>query len=168
MKQYLALAALCLAPVVAQTPQRWSATTGAVSLSSAGSAATIQQPATGASQIIFEYAVVYCSVACQATITANGAAATTTAGTVQALLPSSNLGATAPFNFFTASNASGGVQQGGIVYVQAGVSQLLCLNTQCGQPQTVSLGGAGTNINYTISIGAITGTANITYFLETK
>jgi hypothetical protein len=102
MKHILALAALCLAPAYSQGLARWSATTGDVSLSGAGTAATIQQPAANASQVVFEYAIVYCSVACPVTITANGTAATATAGTINPLLPSPNLSATAPMNFFTA------------------------------------------------------------------
>ncbi len=74
----------CCAPTVAhaQNILRWSATTGDVSLNSAGTTDTIQQPATNGSDVAIDQIVVYCSVACTVTQAANGAAATATAGTV--------------------------------------------------------------------------------------
>ena len=167
MKRLLFFALLCIGIAFGQAPTRWFATTGNVSLSAAATAATIQQPANGATNVSFEMIVVYCSVACPVTLIANGTGATSTAGTVQSLLPS-NLGLVAPFTFWTASNTSGGTQQGGVIQVPGGIPYTICLNTSCGMPATTFLQGAGTNVNYTASIGAITGTANVTFFVETR
>lgn len=146
----------------AQTAVRWVATTGDVSLSGAATAATIQQPATNGSQAFVDQIVIYCSVACNATLSASGTAATTTAGSITPLLPSP-LNAVIPQTFWTASNAGTGTAQGGITHVPAGATVTLCLSPSCGAAGQVIIGqGAGTASNYTVSIASITGTANVT------
>lgn len=164
MKRILLLAALLSAPAFSQQTIRWSATTGDVSLSSAGTTATIQQPATNASQEVLEQVVVYCSVACSVTQAASGTAATTTAGTVTPVLPN-QLSVPVPVNFFTASNVGAGTAQGGAVHIPAGGTVVLCMNTACGNSQNVTLGtSGGTGTNYSVSVSSITGTANITFY----
>ncbi len=70
----------------AQPQNRFSATSGDVSLSGAGTKLTLQQPATNGKQVTMEAAVVYCSVACDLTMAQNGTAATATAGTINSPL----------------------------------------------------------------------------------
>lgn len=142
---------------------RWSATTGDVSLSGAGMTATIQQPATGASNVQFEQVIVYCSVACTVSQAANGAAATATSGTITPILPSS-LSATVTATFWTASNVGTGTPQGGIYHMTGAGTAAFCLNTSCGATKTVSLPVGGSTVNYSITISSITGTANITIY----
>jgi len=156
-----------LGPVFGQQFQRWGATTGDVALSAAATAATIQQPATNASQVLIDQIVVYCSVACSVTQAANGSAATSTAGTVTPILPT-QLSLILPLTFWTASNVGAGTAQGGIVHVPAGATVTLCLSPACGAPAQVTLGaGGGTGTNYTLTVGSITGTANITFYGRT-
>lgn len=163
----LALQACQPVPVHAQNVSRWMATTGDVSLSSAGTTATIQQPATNGSDVAIDQIVVYCSVACSVTQAANGAAATATAGTVNPILPAAT-NTTSPVNFFTASNVGSGTAQGGILHMGAASTYVLCLSTACGNAANVTVGrGGGTAANYSVSIGSVTGTVNITFYLRT-
>lgn len=151
-----------------QQIQRWSATTGDVSLSGAGTTATIQQPATGANQVVIEQVVVYCSVACTVTQSAYGTAATSTAGSVTPLLPTP-VTYMAPFNFFTASNVGAGTQQGAALHVPAGGTVSVCLAVACGNDADTVLGTAGgTAANYSATVGTISGTANITFILQSR
>ena len=161
MKRLLVLLCLSL-PLMAQLPGRWFATTGDVSLSGAGTTATIQQPATNGQQVQIETIVVYCSVACNITQAANGAAATSTAGTIQGILP--NLWTAPTATFWTASNVGSGTAQGGIYHLTSAGSVVFCLNQACGNTQSVNLGAGGTNSNYSVTISSITGTANITFY----
>lgn len=165
MKTIILLAALA-AQLSAQTVVRWVATTGDVALSPGATAATIQQVAvaSGASLAYVDQIVIYCSVACNATLAANGAAATTTAGTVTPLLPTP-LNVSVPLTFWTASNVGTGTSQGGIIHVPAGGTVTLCMSQACGASGQVSFGpGGGTGSNYTVAIASITGTANITVY----
>lgn len=142
----------------AQTQYGYIASTGDVSLSSQTTAATIQQPATNALSVAFPAspttgASVYCSVACTVTITRNSVGATATAGTIVSQLANAP---TPMFNFFTASNVSGG-------------TALITQHVAAGQTFTLDMSGvvlptAGTTSNVTISVGSITGTVNITFF----
>lgn len=158
---YLALG--LAAALHAQNTVRWSATTGDVVLSAAATAATIQQPATNGNQAYIDQVIVYCSVACNVTLAANGTAATATAGTIQPLLPN-QLNAVIPQTFWTASNVGTGTAQSGITHVPAGATVTLCFSPLCGASGQVILGiGAGTAQNFTVSIASITGTANITF-----
>ena len=162
MKRTLfALLALSLSAFGQQTI-RFAATTGDLSLSAA-STATLQQPATNASQVYIDQIVVYCSVACSVTQAANGAGATTTAGTVTPILPTV-LNTTVPVNFFTTSNVGTGTAQGGAVHIPAGGTVVLCLSPSCGNPAQVVLGTGGITANYSATIGSISGTANITFY----
>jgi len=162
MKLLSILAALAFS-AFAQPQLRWAATTGDVTLSSAGTTATVQQQSTNPAQILLDQAVVYCSVACTVTQAANGTAATTTAGTVTPILPN-QLNITVPVNFYTASNVGGGTAQGGAVHLGAGGTVVLCFTPSCGNPAQVTIGTGGTATNYSIVISSITGTTNITFY----
>ena len=161
-----------LNPQFDQNAVRWFATTGDVSLNGAGTTATIQQPATGAQQVQLEQIVVYCSVACNVTQTANGTAATATAGTIQAILPNPLSSSAQPVvpnvTFWTASNVGAGTAQAGIFHIGGLGTQDFCLSTACGALRTVYLaippGSPGGNANYSVTISSITGTANITFY----
>lgn len=154
MKRTLLLS-LCVGLLAFAASSRFSATTGDVSLSGAGTALTIQQPAKNGAPISLESATVYCSVACNVTQTQDGAAATATAGTAVPLLPTPSV-QSAVATVWTASNASGGTTAGGILHIPAGSTVPIDLSK-------VALGpGAGTGSNYTITVSSITGTANIT------
>ena len=156
----LILAAL---PLFAQQQIRWAATTGDVVISAAYTA-TIQQPATNQSQVHLDQIVVYCSAACSVTQAANGSAATTTAGTVTPILPT-GLAVPVPVNFFTASNVGAGTAQGGAVHIAAGAAVVLCFTASCGNPAEVILGsGQGAAANYSVTIGSVSATVNITYY----
>lgn len=162
MKRLILLALFSASLFAQQT--RFAATTGDVSLTSAATAATIQQPATNEQQVYIDQIVVYCSAACVASQAANGTAATTTAGTVTPILPTQlNLPVTA--TFWTASNVGMGTAQGGAVHIPAGGTVTFCLSPSCGNPAQVILGsGLGTKANYTLSIASVTATVNITFF----
>ncbi len=150
----------CLALLLGAIPAHaqinsYSATTGDVVLSGAGTAFTVQQPATNGKQVQLTTAVVWCSVACNATQSQNGTAATATAGTANGTLP---LGTTpASATVWTASNAGAGTPTGGIYHLSA--NQILILTLT---PMT--MGNTGTGTNYTVTISSITGTANVTIF----
>jgi len=157
MKSFLLIGLLALLAFTAsaqQTPNAYSATTGNVTLSGAGTKFTIQQPATNAKQVSLVAAVVQCSVACDVTQSQNGTAATATAGTVNALLP---IGPAAIATVWTASNVGAGTPAGGILSLAAGEHQTLDLTL-------MHMGNTGTGTNYTIAISSITGTANITLY----
>jgi hypothetical protein len=138
----------------------YTATTGNVSLSTAGTAATLQQPTAAPFQQLYGVkASVYCSVACVVTRSKNGTAATTTAGSfVQSpLQPFGTIAALALF--YSASNAGSGTTID-IQNVQAGETRILDLSD-------VFLGPSA-NASYTLSIGSITGTVNITFYVGLK
>lgn len=151
----LVVAVLCAAAgnCCAQV-NRYSATTGDVALVAAGTKFTIQQPATNAKIVTLEAAVIYCSVACDLTQAQNGTAASTTAGTVNPLLPFS---ATALATVWTASNVGAGTAAGGILHLAATEKITLTF-------PNLTMGNTGTATNYTFVIASITGTANITLF----
>lgn len=166
MKRILLILAALAAQLSAQQTVRWAATTGDVVLSGAATAATVQQVATtsGANAAMVDQIVIYCSVSCNATLAVNGAAATTTAGTLTPIAPLP-ANAVIPLTFWTASNVGAGTAQGGIVHIPAGATITLCLSPSCGAAGQVVLGaGGGTGANLTVSIASITGTANITVY----
>lgn len=138
--------------------RRYSATTGDVVLVAAGTKFTIQQPATNANSVQLEAATVYCSAACDLTQSQNGTAASTTAGTVNLLLP---FGIPALATVWTASNVGNGTASGGILHLAAAERVTLDMSK-------VSMGNTGTATNYTWVISSITGTANITVFWSEK
>jgi hypothetical protein len=152
-----------------QTVQRWNATTGDVAVTT-NTTATIQQPASNASQLYIEQILVYCSAACSVTQAVYGTAATTTAGTIIPLVPTP-LNQTAPFNFYTASNVGAGTQQGPIVHIPPGSSipLTLCVSVGCAAQQGVTLGTAGgTLANYSVTVTMATGAANINFIVRTQ
>ncbi len=149
---------LFLLSLAAFAQSNYSATTGDVALSGAGTALTIQQPATGARQVQLQSAVVYCSVACAVSQAENGTAATATAGTAVALLPARRPAAA---TVWTASNAGAGTAAGGILHVAAGSFVVIDLSQ-------IAMGNTGSGTNYTVSVGSITGTANITLLWSEK
>lgn len=156
--------AIALATIQAQEMVSWVATTGDVSLISAASAATVQQPSSAAATAYIDKIVVYCSVACIITQTANGTAATATAGSLTPIQPSP-INAVIPLTFWTSSNLSGGTAQAGAIHVPAGGTVVLCLSPSCGNQSQVLLNtGLGTGANYTASIASISGTVNITFY----
>ena len=170
MKRLFLILALA-APLFAQTTIRWRATTGDVSLSGSAYSATVQQPTVASlsgSAAYLDQVQVYCSVACSVTQAVNGAAATSTAGTFQALLPTP-LNAAVPLTFWTASNVGAGTDQAGITHVPAGGTVILCFTASCGNPAQFIVGpGSGTASNYSVTIAAgVTGTVNITVFGRT-
>jgi len=70
-----------------------------------------------------------------------------------------------PLSFFTASNVGTGTAQGGSLHIFAGDTKVLCLSPTCGNAGQVALPpGGGTAANYSITIGSITGTVNITFY----
>ena len=159
------------APLFAQTTTRWRATTGDVSLSGSAYSATVQQPTVASlsgSAAYLDQVQVYCSVACSVTQAVNGSAATSTAGTLQALLPTP-LNAVVPLTFWTNSNVGAGTDQAGITHVPAGDTVILCLTASCGNPAQFIVGpGRGTASNYSVTIASgVTGTVNITVFGRT-
>ena len=141
-------------PVPAQQTSRFSVTTGDVALSGAGTKLTIQQPASHAAQVNLESAVIYCSVACDVTQSSNGAAATSTAGTANALLP---FNAAALATVWLASNVGAGTPADGILHLAA--TERLPIDVS-----KIQLRGMGTGTNYTFVVSAVTGTVNITLF----
>jgi hypothetical protein len=155
LSRNLFLIVLCLLPAsLFGQARRFSATTGDVSLAGAGTAFTVQQPATNGKRLVLESATVYCSVTCNATQSVNGTAATATAGTTVALQPD---GQPSVATVWTASNAGAGTAIGGIFHLAAAVTQTFDLSK-------LSLSsGLGTGANYTVTISSITGTANITF-----
>lgn len=147
----------------AQSQINYIATTGNVSLSTSATAATLQQPATNSLPVSFPSsttggsppvgASVYCSVACVATVSRNGTAATTTAGSVVNVNPNEP---PAVVTFFTASNTTPGTTLA-VFNIGAGGTQGIDLSV-------LKLGAGGTAVNLTISIASVTGTVNITFF----
>jgi len=79
------LAALLLVPIA--SPQkvtrnnRFIVFDDCASLSAAACDVTVQQPASGSKWVVFHYFEVYCSVACEVTVSRDGTAATATAAT---------------------------------------------------------------------------------------
>ncbi len=144
--------------IVAALPGRgqgnYSATTGDVVLSGAATKFTIQQPAANALQVRLLTAVVYCSVPCDISQAQNGAAATATAGTANALLPTLP---TATATVWTGSNVGAGTTAGGLLHLAVGERVTLDLSG-------LTMGNTGSGTNYTIATSSITGTANITLF----
>lgn len=146
----LALAAL---PVFAQA-NRYSATSGDVALSGAGTIFTIQKPTTQPNKDVrLESITVTCSTACSFTQTYNGANATSTAGTVLMIPPNISIPAVA--TAWTASNVGTAIATGGITRLYGAGS----ITINVGQ---VAIAGASTAANYNVVIATMTGTVNIT------
>ncbi len=154
---------LLISAAYAQQNVNYVATTGNVSLSSSSTSATLQQPAANSLPVSFPAsttggappvgASVYCSVACVATVSRNGTAATATAGSVVNVNPNEP---PALVTFWTASNTTPG-QTLAVFNLGAGATQGIDLSA-------LKLGAGGTAVNLTISIASVTGTVNITFF----
>lgn len=148
------LAALLLSAmtIAAQNPVIYQAVK-TTSLSGTAEVVTVQQIASGKATLQFQYAWVYCSVACSFTLEMNGTAATATTLTAKKLPPQS----AAP-----TATAWSGSDVGTGSYVSAGYQ------VAAGQTFTIDIGqlyitkGAGTAGNLSIRTSAITGTAEIT------
>lgn len=118
-------------------------------LTSAAEKVTVQQPITGAKVVIFRYAKVYCSVACVATLSFNGTAATTTTLAPVAL----NHTAAGTAVAFSSSNAGAGTTVD-VYRVPAG-EYVIDLSD-------FYMDATGTAYNLSIGTDSITGTARIT------
>lgn len=159
----LILILLAAIPLMAQQNVNYVASTGNVSLISTATAATLQQPTTNSKPVSFPSstdggappvgASVYCSVACVATVSRNGTAASATAGTVVNVNPTEP---PALITFYTASNTTPGTTLA-VFNVGAGATQGIDLSA-------LKLGAGGNLINLTISIASVTGTVNITFY----
>jgi len=154
MKMKTLILLVCCAAAFAQSP-RYVATTGDVVLSGAATALTIQQPATSSKALQLQSAVVYCSVACTIRQAQNGTGATATAGTVLKISPNTTASAA---TVWTASNVGAGTATSPDLHLTAAGTMVLDLS------KVILPRGAGIGTNYTVSIAAITGTANIAFF----
>jgi hypothetical protein len=112
---------------------------------------TIQQPSTGARQVQFEGAVVYCSVACVPSLEINGTAATATAGTVIKL---DTRAPTATAAVFTGSDVGAGTVINRYPIAAGGQTDIL----KSGLTLGVS---TGVRQNLTIRTDAISGNVHI-------
>lgn len=142
-------------------PTYFVARTGAVSLTSAGTTATLQQPATHGEQIQLTTAVVTCPAACTVTQTQNATAVTGssgTAGTVVGLDPTPN--ASFLLTFWTAVTLSGGTVVGATPCTAA-CTLVLDLSSTGGN---IRFGTSGTGTNYSVTISSVTGNAYIDFY----
>jgi hypothetical protein len=120
------------------------------SLSGAAEKVTVQQPSSAARNVRFKSASVYCSVACTVTISRDGTAATTTAGTVVALSADYR---TPKATVFHTSNAGSGTTLFTQV-IAAGATFVFDL-------VGIELDQSSTARNLSIGTDSITGTATI-------
>jgi len=139
---------------VSEVPRVYIATCSAT-LSGAGTACTIQQPATGANNVRLMYAQVYCSVACTVTQERNGTAATATSATVKRVNPDRTDAITAVV--YSASDVGVGT---------AFVDKTLVAGTTVIKLDGVYLLGSGTAKNYTVRVASMTGTVAIAFEWE--
>lgn len=151
MKKIILFAALALAPGAFAQTNRYSATTDDVVLSAAATTLTLQKAATSPKPATMESATVYCSVPCSVNQAYNGTAATTTAVSAVPIPPNTQVAASA--TPYKASNVGGGTNVFGIIHVPAGGTITIYY------PGVQPNGAPG---NYSITVAAITGTANIT------
>jgi len=148
---------LLFRPLAGQAPQsttsaRYYVTTGDQVLSAAGTSVTVQ--ANNGKRLQFEVAVVYCSATCTVTQTQNGTAATNTAATIRPIQPTSVSTATAWFP----SNVGAGSASGGALHLPGPATVTLDLS------RIFFAAGSTAATNYTVVIGSMTGTANITIY----
>lgn len=136
-------------------PTLFVARTGAISLSTAGTTATIQAAPTNAEQIQITNVIVSCSVACTVTITQNSTGVTSGSGTAGSIIGIN------PYNasVFTTTFWTGVTLTGGTVLTA----------TPCSAACTVvysipwAMGTTGVNTNLSATISSITGTAYIDF-----
>lgn len=119
-----------------------------VTLSSASSAVTVQQPATGSRVAQFVNAYVYCAVACEITIERNGAAASSTAATIDRHNPETTVASAA--QAFHTSNVGAASSSIGPILLAAGGGQVLDLSSY-------QMRGDGTGSNLTVRTNVISG-----------
>ena len=121
-------------------------------LAAASEKLTVQQPASGAKSVFLLSASVYCSVACTATMTRDGTAATTTALTPVAI---SGIGAPATTTTgYHTSNVGAGTTISVAHVIPAGATVVFDLSG-------IHLRGNGTAKNFSIATNSITGDAKI-------
>jgi len=118
-----------------------------VSLSGTAAVITVQQPVSGAREVTFEGAVIYCSAACVLTLEINGTPATATAGTVIKL---NTKAPTARAVVFTSSNVGVGTVVGKYESPTGIAKSGLSLGVVTGTAQ-----------NFTLRTNAITATVRI-------
>lgn len=129
--------------------------TCSVTVASAATACTIQQPPAGANNVRLMYAQVYCSVACTITQERNGTAATATSQTVKRVNPDRTDAITAAI--FASSDV--GV---GTVFV----TKTLTSGTTIIKLDGIYLLGSGNTKNYTIRTASMTGDVAIAFEWE--
>jgi len=147
-------ALLWLAAIAAHaaTPYTYTVATQA-SLSSAAAVVTVQQPASGSRQVNFLAAYFDCSVACTMQLEVNGAAATSTAGTVSAINPYLSLVPAAAAKAWTSSNVGSGT-----VLAQYNCAAACAYTLDL---SGITFYGGGTSVNLTLRSNSISGTVSI-------
>jgi len=155
MRKLLISIVLCLFCTAQGTPNRFSSSTGKVVLSGAATTFTLQQASVGSKKIILEGATVSCTVACEVTQAENGAAATSTAGSISCVQP---CGPAATATTWTASNVGAGTTIGAnpLPVPAAGVLIIDLSKVYFSKTSTSAT-------NYSISTNSITGTVVITF-----
>jgi hypothetical protein len=149
--QFCAIAVTLTGSAFAQD-QWFSSSTGVVALSGAGATATLQRASGTTKSITLDTATVYCSVACTITQSQNGTAASSTAGSIRGVNPSS--GAASSATFWTASNVGAGTSIGAPITCDAACTVSIDLSK-------VIIPAGTTNFNYSITISSITGNYSI-------
>lgn len=123
----------------------------ATTLAAAAEKLTVQQPATGSKNVYFVSASVYCSVACTATMSRDGTAASTTTLTPVAI---SGIGTATTATGYRSSNVGSGTAISVDHVVAAGSTVVFDLSG-------VQLRGNGTTKNFSVETNAITGDTKI-------
>lgn len=153
----LVIAAIVVQPANAQT-NRFTASTGDVTLAGTALTLTVQKPAppsgdlSGGKPVTLESFTVYCSVPCNVTQAYNGTAASATAATVTPIPPNTTVNATA--TAWSASNVGAGTAVPGTIHIGQPGSQAIDVSK-------VVINGVSTAANYSVTVAAISGTANI-------
>lgn len=141
---------LILASIAHAQPAIYSYSKSTV-LAGAGEKITLQQPASLAKRVKVRAVSVYCSVACTVTLSRDGTAATTTAGTAVAV--SADYG-TAATTVFHTSNVGAGTT--------LGTSAVPAGSTVTYDTFGWELNTASTARNYSVAVGSLTGTVILT------
>jgi len=157
-KRLVSILILYSIPAFCQLPTYFVARTGAVNLSSAGTTATLQQPATVADQITVLYAKIICPAACTVTQTQNATGVTGSSGTAGTVIPVGTVPNVTPLTvtFWTAVTLSGGT------VIDADVCNAAC--TVVVYYPTYLMGNTGINTNLSITISTVTGNAYIEFY----
>lgn len=155
MKKLLALFAVLAISACAQDTLKEYVVYKQTSLSSAVETITIQQPSSPVATIIGERAEVYCSAACNITLSQLGTAATATAATVVAL----NGGSTATALAFSGSDVGAGTTIS-VINLAAGTSRIIDLS------QLYISRKAG--LNFSLGTDSISATVRFTIYFQEK